>query len=67
MQSWSDEMNQMLSAFDCQAKFSLANINTALKSSGLSLNAEFRQYFLQASNDRLVNTLGHFYAFLIKS
>lgn len=53
--SWSDEMNQMLAAFDRQAKYSLTNITKALKRNGRSLNAEFKQYFLRASNKRSVS------------
>ncbi|XP_031619473.1 zinc finger protein 510-like [Contarinia nasturtii] len=56
MRSWSDEMNQMLTAFEYQAKISLGNI----KRNGLSLNADFKQYFLRVSYDRIKNTYDEF-------
>ncbi|XP_031639260.1 zinc finger protein 510-like [Contarinia nasturtii] len=53
MLSWSDEMNQMLVAFEYQVKFSLSNIKQALKRNGLVFNDDFKQYFLRVSYDRI--------------
>ncbi|XP_031631845.1 zinc finger and SCAN domain-containing protein 31-like [Contarinia nasturtii] len=60
MLSWGDEMNQMLTAFEYQAKFSLANIKQALKRNGFTFNAAFKQYFLRVSYDRIKNTYDEF-------
>ncbi|XP_031635440.1 transcriptional repressor CTCF-like [Contarinia nasturtii] len=60
MLSWSDEMDIMLAAFDRQAKVSLKNIKMALKRTGLSFNPGFKQYFLDASYDRIKNTYNQF-------
>ncbi|XP_031619472.1 uncharacterized protein LOC116338402 [Contarinia nasturtii] len=60
MLNWNDEMNQMLAAFDRQAKCSLANIKKALKREGQTLNANFKQYFLRVSNERIRNSYDEF-------
>ncbi|XP_031639660.1 zinc finger protein 148-like, partial [Contarinia nasturtii] len=50
----------MLAVFDSQATISLGKIRITLKSSGLSFNEEFKQYFLRTSYDRIKNTYDQF-------
>ncbi|XP_031634342.1 zinc finger E-box-binding homeobox protein zag-1-like [Contarinia nasturtii] len=57
---WRNEMNNMLAAFDRQTTMSLGKIKTAFELSGLLFNAEFKQYFLRVSNDRIKNTYDQF-------
>ncbi|XP_031639331.1 zinc finger protein 723-like [Contarinia nasturtii] len=57
---WRDEMFKMLVAFERQAIHSLGNIKLALNLSGKSINANFKQYFLQVSNARLEEAYKHF-------
>ncbi|XP_031637866.1 zinc finger and BTB domain-containing protein 49-like, partial [Contarinia nasturtii] len=61
MLAWSDEMDNMLAALDRQVKYSLKNIKMVFKHNGLSFNAEFKQYFLRTSNDRIKNTYDQFH------
>ncbi|XP_031639314.1 zinc finger protein 107-like, partial [Contarinia nasturtii] len=60
MMSWRDEMSQMLTAFEYQAKSSLGNIKQDLKRNGLAPNADFKQYFLRVSYDRIKNVYDEF-------
>ncbi|XP_031633804.1 zinc finger protein 91-like [Contarinia nasturtii] len=60
MLSWSDEMSEMLAAFQRQAKYSLINIEMAFVRDGLILNDEFKQYFLRASNNCIEETYDQF-------
>ncbi|XP_031637865.1 zinc finger and BTB domain-containing protein 41-like [Contarinia nasturtii] len=53
-------MSQMLVSFEYQAKFSLGNIKQALKRNGLAFNADFKQYFLRVSYDRIKNVYDEF-------
>ncbi|XP_031639261.1 uncharacterized protein LOC116351312, partial [Contarinia nasturtii] len=57
---WRREMHTMLSEFERQATISLGKIDMAFKSSGLSLNDEFKQYFMRASNYRIEETYDQF-------
>ncbi|XP_031619471.1 zinc finger protein 90-like [Contarinia nasturtii] len=57
---WKSEMHKMLGVFDRQTTMSLAKIKTAFELSGLLFNAEFKQYFLRVSNDRIKNTYDQF-------
>ncbi|XP_031633803.1 zinc finger protein 813-like [Contarinia nasturtii] len=53
---WRHEMLKMLSEFERQTTISLGKIEMIFKYSGLLLNDEFKQYFLQASNIRIEET-----------
>lgn len=57
MLRWIDNMNQMLAAFEQQVKFSLGQIELSLKRDGLFFDDEFKQYFMRASNSRLVKII----------
>lgn len=48
-------MHTMLSAFERQTTISLCNIEIQFAQNGLAFNDDFKQYFLQASNNRSVN------------
>ncbi|XP_031639320.1 zinc finger protein 57-like, partial [Contarinia nasturtii] len=50
----------MLTEFERQMTISLGSIKIAFKCSGLLLNAEFREYFLRVSTDRIKNTYDEF-------
>ncbi|XP_031639593.1 zinc finger protein 184-like, partial [Contarinia nasturtii] len=60
MLSWSDEMDNMLGVINRQVKHSLTKIKLALKCDGLSLNADFGQYFLRVTNDRIKSSYDEF-------
>lgn len=47
---WENEMDTMLTAFNQQVKYSLENMKMAFELNGWTFTPEFRQYFLQASN-----------------
>ncbi|XP_055304310.1 zinc finger protein 37 homolog [Sitodiplosis mosellana] len=57
---WRLEMDSMLAAFNRQEIHSLSVIKLAFKRSGLSLTPEFKQYFIQASINRINETYDQF-------
>ncbi|XP_031635444.1 zinc finger protein 271-like [Contarinia nasturtii] len=57
---WEKEMSKMLTAFEHQAFQSLVNIKWELNRNRLEFNPTFKQYFLHASNARLVETYNRF-------
>ncbi|XP_031620461.1 zinc finger protein 37 homolog [Contarinia nasturtii] len=57
---WKEEMFNMLAVFEHQAVKSLAIIKSALNRNGFALDPTFKQYFLHASNTRLVEAYNRF-------